>query len=246
MKEKKSVSIVVPMYNEVFNVEPLLQDIFPILAEHFCTYEIVVVDDGSNDGTSNKLIECQRIMPELVLVRHKMNYGQSASIVTGARVAKYDWIVTLDGDQQNDPADIPLLFNELNKFPEDNLLLIVGNRKKRRDHWLKLISSRIANDIRHSLLHDDCHDSGCSLKLFSRDVFLQLPHFEHLHRFLPALFKRSGGEIINIPVNHRPRLHGQSKYGLTNRLWVGVVDLLGVVWLMRRSCNPEIITDYTE
>lgn len=112
-------------------------------------------------------------------------------------------------------------------------MLIIGARKKRHDTWPRLVSSCIANHIRNSLLHDDCDHTGCSLKLFSRHAFLQLPHFEHLHRFLPALFKRSGSKIINLPINHRPRLYGQSKYGLMNRLWVGIADLLGVAWLMR-------------
>lgn len=240
MKEKRSVSIIVPMYNEVLNVEPMLKEVRQVLAEHFNTYEIIVIDDGSHDGTTDQLMTCQPIIPELVWVKHQTNYGQSASIVTGARIAKYDWLVTLDGDGQNDPADIPLLFHSLHTCPHDIPLLVAGNRKKRQDHWLKLVSSRIANNIRNALLHDDCIDTGCSLKLFSREAFLQLPHFQHLHRFLPALFKRAGGNIINVPVNHRPRLHGQSKYNLANRLWVGIADLLGVAWLMRRPCNPKI------
>lgn len=241
---ERTVSIIIPMYNEVLNVEPLLQEIRQALSAYFKTYEIIVVDDGSNDGTDVKLATCQKNITELRWIRHKNNYGQSASIITGVRAAKYDWVVTLDGDGQNDPADIPLLFVELSKhLPTEQPLLIVGKRNKRHDSWLRLVSSRIANQIRSFLLRDDCQDTGCSLKLFSRQVFLQQPHFKHVHRFLPALFKRAGGKVINIPVNHRPRLRGQSKYGVMNRLWVGIIDLLGVAWLMRRPCNPEVDND---
>jgi dolichol-phosphate mannosyltransferase len=147
-------------------------------------------------------------------------------------------LVTLDGDGQNDPADIPRLFEVL----QDSRTVVLGNRKKRDDNNIRKLSSRIGNGIRRSLLNDECPDTGCSLKLFPRDAFLTLPHFNHLHRFLPALFKRAGYKLVNLPVNHRPRWHGVSKYGVMNRLFVGVHDLIGVRWLLKRPCAPEVST----
>jgi dolichol-phosphate mannosyltransferase len=235
-----AISIVIPMYNEADNVGPLLNEVC-LAVKDFSAVEIIVVDDGSTDDTKSRLQQIQAKISFLTVVRHRANFGQSASVVTGVRKAKYPWIVTLDGDGQNDPADIPLLFAQLKKITNNtSLLLIVGNRKKRQDNWLRLVSTRIANSVRAKLLQDDCPDTGCGLKIFPRDAFLALPHFNHVHRFLPALFKRAGGQVINIPVNHRPRLRGQSKYGVMNRLWVGIVDLFGVVWLLRRPCQPEV------
>ncbi|MDY6993582.1 MAG: dolichol-phosphate mannosyltransferase, partial [Pseudomonadota bacterium] len=158
--------------------------------------------------------------------------------------ARADWVVTLDGDGQNDPADIMRLFVRL-EDPQapPQLQLIAGLRRRRQDNWRKRLASRWANAIRQRLLQDQIMDTGCSLKLFSRRAFLALPHFNHMHRFLPALFLRGGGHIMMVEVNHRPRLRGRSKYGLHNRLWVGIVDMLGVMWLQRRSCFAEIIED---
>jgi len=236
----KTISIVIPMYNEVDNVEPLLNEIQDVFSDH-SNYEIIVVDDGSNDGTGQKLNLLKYKMPQLRPRRHQGNFGQSASIMTGVRSAENDWIVTLDGDGQNDPNDIPNLFSALEEYQGNkDLLLIGGNRKKREDNYLRKLSSRIANGLRKSLLDDDCPDTGCGLKLFPREMFIRLPHFNHLHRFIPALVKRAGGQVINIPVNHRPRLRGTSKYGVMNRLFVGIMDLFGVAWLMRRPCNPIV------
>jgi dolichol-phosphate mannosyltransferase len=175
----------------------------------------------------------------LQVIRHKSNFGQSAALVTGAKAACYPWLVTMDGDGQNDPADIPLLFAQL----KDSSTVVLGNRKKRDDNQLRRLSSKIGNGIRQWLLTDDCPDTGCSLKLFPKDAFLALPHFNHLHRFLPALFKRAGFKLVNVPVNHRPRLYGVSKYGVLNRLFVGIHDLIGVRWLLKRPCSPEVF-DY--
>lgn len=235
-----AVSIVIPMYNEADNVAPLLEEVC-LSVKGFAAFEIIVIDDGSTDDTEARLKQMQTKIPVLTIVRHRANFGQSAGIMTGVRKAKYPWVVTLDGDGQNDPADIPLLFAKLGELSTNTQpLLIVGNRKKRQDSWLRLVSTRIANSVRAKLLQDDCPDTGCGLKIFQRDAFLTLPHFNHVHRFLPALFKRAGGQVVNIPVNHRPRLRGQSKYGVMNRLWVGIVDLFGVVWLLRRPCRPEV------
>lgn len=234
-----SVSVVIPMYNEVENVGPLLMEVRAALKD-FSHFEIIVVDDGSNDGTYEKALALRAEMPELRVLRHKKNSGQSAGVVSGVRAAKYDWIATLDGDGQNDPNDIPKLFEHIAQQIDKKPIVVVGNRNKRQDNWLRLVSTRIANNVRRSLLRDDCPDTGCGLKVFPRAVFLTLPHFNHVHRFLPALFKRAGVPVVNVPVNHRPRTRGKSKYGVMNRLWVGIVDIFGVVWLIRRPCAPEV------
>lgn len=240
MSMNNAFSVIIPMYNEVDNVEPLLTELHNSLLS-FADYEIIVIDDGSNDGTLQRLNELIPTMPKLRVVRHRSNYGQSAGVYTGVRNAKYPWIVTLDGDGQNDPADIPAMFNIIQNLANTNQpVLVVGHRNKRRDNWLRLVSSRIANGVRAYLLKDDCPDTGCGLKVFQREAFLTLPHFNHIHRFLPALFRRAGGTVINTPVQHRPRMLGRSKYGVMNRLWVGIVDIFGVVWLIRRPCRPEV------
>ncbi len=234
------LSVVIPFYNEVENVGPLLQEVHNAVNGQV-EFEIVAVDDGSKDGTRERMQELRTDLPILRIVRHRGNYGQSAAILSGVRAAQGDLIATLDGDGQNDPADIPALLAEYKRqFSEDRPLLIAGNRNKRQDTWIRKLSSRIANSVRRGLLQDDCSDTGCGLKLFPRDVFLRLPHFNHLHRFLPALFKRAGSRIVNLPVNHRPRMLGQSKYGVGNRLWVGIVDIFGVRWLQSRPCDAEV------
>lgn len=229
------VSIVIPVYNEVDNIAPLCDEIDAALnIEH----EIIFVNDGSDDGTREQLLKLVQQFQQVRALNHRRNFGQSASILTGVRAAQYQWVITIDGDRQNDPADIPLLVAQLNQ--QQHTAIVVGNRVKRLDSWLKRISSTIANKVRGALLRDNCPDTSCSLKLFPRDEFLKLPHFNHLHRFLPALFKRAGFTVINIPVNHRPRTQGKSKYGINNRLWAGIHDVLGVIWLLKRPCQPEL------
>lgn len=241
MKSTTPISIVIPMYNEVDNVEPFVSEIHNSLKDQIADYEIIAVDDGSTDGTDIALKMLAQTIPTLHPLYHDGNFGQSAATVSGIRAAQYPWIVTMDGDAQNDPHDIPLLLEQLEQHQHHYpTLLIAGNRKKRNDNWVRKLSSRIGNGVRHAILKDDCMDTGCSLKLFSRDVFLRMPHFNHLHRFIPSLIKRCGGHIINVPVNHRPRTRGQSKYGIMNRLWVGIVDLFGVRWLMKRPCLPKL------
>lgn len=233
------LSIIIPVFNEVDNVEPLFLEIQSVLpATHF-DFEVIFVDDCSTDGTvqtvkklSEKYVNCHALL-------HKKNYGQSAAILSGARAARYPLLVTLDGDRQNDPADIPRLLTHL----QNDNTVVLGHRLKRDDHLIRLYSSRIANGIRKKILQDECADTGCSLKIFSRKGFLSLPQFNHMHRFLPALFKRAGYLLISVPVNHRPRTHGQSKYGVMNRLFVGIYDLFGVRWLLKRPCLPEIFSD---
>ena len=231
------LSVIIPVYNEVDNVETLFHEVVAALDPSRFRFEVIFVDDGSIDGTPETLQSLASTQPCLQVIRHKRNSGQSAAIISGAKAARYPMLVTLDGDGQNDPADIPLLFASL----ADSRTVVLGNRKKRDDNVLRKLSSRIGNGVRQRLLNDQCPDTGCSLKLFSREGFLNLPHFNHLHRFLPALFKRAGFKLVNVPVNHRPRWHGVSKYGVMNRLFVGLHDLIGVRWLLKRPCAPEVL-----
>ena len=226
----------VPAHNEAENVGPLVREIVAALGSGAGgDYEIVVVDDGSTDATGERLKELARTTPYLRSVRHPASRGQSFAIVTGVRAARGRWIATLDGDGQNDPADIPrLLALRAAAGAGAGPLLIAGYRRKRRDAWLKRVSSRVANAVRGRILGDRTPDTGCGLKVFERDAFLALPHFDHMHRFLPARILRAGGRVVSVEVGHRPRERGASHYGMWNRLWVGIVDILGVWWLIRR------------
>lgn len=237
--DKTALSIVIPVYNEAGNVTKLFDEIIAALPSERYDIEVIFVDDGSRDDTVLHLQQKAEYTNLLRIIKHKRNYGQSAALLSGIRQAQNNIIVTMDGDGQNDPKDIPRL---IACYLASNTV-VLGNRAKRRDHWLRKISSRIANAVRRSLLHDQCNDTGCSLKLFSREAFLNLPHFNHFHRYLPALFKRAGFRLVNITVNHRARVHGQSKYGIMNRLFVGLHDLVGVRWLIKRSCTAEVIND---
>jgi dolichol-phosphate mannosyltransferase len=231
------ISVVVPARDEEDNVGPLLSDIRAAL-DALVDYEVIFVDDGSSDATPERLRELARTFPRLRSVRHRTSCGQSAAIWTGVRLARAPWIVTLDGDGQNDPADIPALLEARAVRGGRANVLVTGIRERRRDSWLKRASSRIANGIRSRMLRDRTVDTGCGLKLFPRDTFLFFPFFDHMHRFLPALMRRSGGEVVSVPVRHRERRHGRSHYGVHNRLWAGIVDMLGVLWLQRRSKLP--------
>ncbi|MGB8276115.1 MAG: glycosyltransferase family 2 protein [Alphaproteobacteria bacterium] len=238
----KSLSVVVPVFNEADNVLPLLAEIHGALEPLGANFEVVFVDDGSRDETGQRLKEARAKYSRLRVVRHKRNCGQSTAIWTGVKAARGHFVATLDGDGQNDPADIARLIAaaQSHKGPAP---LVAGIRRRRHDSWLKRVSSRIANAVRSRLLKDETPDTGCSLKLFEREAFLRLPFFNHMHRFLPALFRRQGCEVVLVDVNHRPRERGQSKYGVGNRLWVGIVDLMGVLWLQRRATNPEIASE---
>jgi dolichol-phosphate mannosyltransferase len=228
------LSVVIPAHNEAENVGPLVREIVGALGGRG-DYEIVVVDDGSTDATGERLAELARTTPCLRSVRHPASRGQSFAIATGVKAARGTWIATLDGDGQNDPADIPkLLALRAGGGAASGPLLVAGYRKKRRDTWLKRVSSRVANAVRGRLLGDRTPDTGCGLKLFERDAFLALPHFDHMHRFLPALFIRAGGRVVSVEVGHRPRQRGRSHYGMLDRLFVGIGDMLGVWWLIRR------------
>jgi dolichol-phosphate mannosyltransferase len=236
------ITIVIPVRNEAPNIAPLVGEIRAAL-EGRLDYEIVYVDDGSSDDTAAAIVALAQGFPQLRLIRHARSYGQSAAVRTGVMAARAEWIATLDGDGQNDPADIPQLWAVAHAATQPPPLLIAGHRQKRRDTISKRLSSRIANAIRRRLLGDGTPDTGCGLKLFRRDLFLELPFFDHLHRFMPALVLRQGGRTVSVPVNHRPRERGVSNYGVFDRLWVGIADLLGVMWLQRRAKNPEILAD---
>ncbi len=242
------LSAVVPVRNEAPNILPLVGELRAVLAElgarHGAGTEILYVDDGSADETPKRLAEAARLPgTPLRWRRHRVACGQSAAIATGITAAAGDWIATLDGDGQNDPADIRRLFEcALTEEGNGAPVLITGWRKARRDGWQKRVASWLANRVRAALLGDATPDTGCGLKLFRRAAFLDLPRFDHMHRFLPALFRRVGGRVVSVAVNHRPRRAGRSNYGTFDRLLVGLVDLAGVYWLMRRGVRPEILT----
>ena len=235
------LSVVVPVKNEAENIEPLVREIVAAVST-LTDYEIVYVDDGSTDATLAELRRLAADLPKLRIVRHQASCGQSTAITSGVLAASFPWIATLDGDGQNDPADIPALLARLRAAkPEENLHMLAGWRANRRDTWFRRFSSKVANGVRSGLLKDATPDTGCGLKVFSRDGFLRLPYFDHMHRFLPALVQRHGGRVESVVVNHRPRERGTSKYGLHNRLWVGIVDLFGVMWLINRAKRPVIL-----
>ena len=230
-------SVVVPVRNEAGNIEPLIAEIRVRMAANK-PYEIITVDDGSDDETPGALRRLASACPELRVIRHRVPAGQSAAIMTGVQAAGAPAIITLDGDGQNDPADIPKLLGVFLDADDRDRLLVTGQRRKRRDSWIKRASSRVANGVRGALLGDGTPDTGCGLKVFSRQAYLRMPRFDHMHRFLPALMLRQGGRVVSVPVNHRPRQRGATKYGVWDRLWVGIIDLMGVMWLRRRVQPP--------
>lgn len=232
-----ALSVVVPVFNEVDTIEPLVAEIEGALAT--VDHELLFVDDGSGDGTALRLATAMARFPRLRVLRHLQNAGQSTAIATGVRAARADWVATLDGDGQNPPAEILKLIARRDAGGGD-AAMVAGIRVKRQDNWVRKISSRVGNGVRSRLLGDDTPDTGCGLKLFRRELFLALPYFDHMHRFLPALVKRQGGAVLLAEVGHRPRERGQSKYGVWNRLWVSLVDLAGVMWLQRRMRRPGV------
>ena len=235
------LSVVIPARNEAPNVAPLVAEIRAAL-DGRADYEIVYVDDGSSDGTADAVRALMAELPRLKLLRHAASCGQSAAIRTGVLGASGLWIATLDADGQNDPADIPRLWAGAQAMHEERVL-IAGFRQKRRDTLVKRLSSRVANWVRSRMLKDNTPDTGCGLKLLRRELYLMLPFFDHNHRFLPALVLRQGGAVVSEPVNHRPRQRGISNYGLFDRLWVGIVDLFGMMWVMRRAKNPVLLAE---
>jgi dolichol-phosphate mannosyltransferase len=226
-----TISVVTPVRNEAGNIGPLVLEIAAVLDGR--AFEIVCVDDGSEDGTTQELRELMLERPWLRQIRHTQTCGQSAALRTGVTLARAATIVTIDGDGQNDPAYIPQLIAVLGSN-SPRFGMVAGLRTGRKASGFKMWQSRVANSFRAYVLKDGTRDTGCGLKAFSREMFLSLPYFDGLHRFLPALVRREGFDVGYVEVTDRPRRHGVSNYGIWDRLWVGIFDLIGVWWLIRR------------
>lgn len=235
-----SVSVVVPVRDEAAAIAPLVHEIAAALAGR--EHEIIVVDDGSEDGTDRILQALATRLPGLRLHRHPVSRGQSTAIRSGVRLARAALVVTLDGDGQNPPDQIPLLLAPLDCDATGRLGLVQGQRAARQDGLAKRLASRFANGIRGGLLRDGVRDSGCGLKAFRREAYLELPFFDHIHRFMPAMMLREGWRVQTVAVTHRPRTSGRSKYSNIARGLVGIPDLLGAAWLIRRSGRRGIET----
>ncbi len=232
------LSVVVPVFNERDNIAPLLAEIVAALRGRV-SFEVIYVDDDSSDDSRAVLAAQKALHPELRVLHHVQRSGQSTAVWNGVHAARAPWIATLDGDGQNDPADIDKLLTARAVAAAD-VRLLAGWRTTRRDSFNKRISSKVANAVRSRMLRDATPDTGCGLKLFERETFLRLPYFDHMHRYLPALVRRAGFASQSVPVGHRPRTAGVSKYGMLDRLWVGLADLRGVAWLMRRARVTEV------
>jgi dolichol-phosphate mannosyltransferase len=236
-----AVSIVVPVRNEAENIAPVIGEIAAALDGRW-NYEIIYVDDGSTDATPERLASAKKSRPNLRQVRHAVSTGQSAAVRSGVRFAQGAIVATLDGDGQNNAAFLPALISAIEQGGE-RTGLAAGQRVGRKDTGFKKIQSRIANSVRNSILHDGTRDTGCGLKAFRREVFLALPYFDGLHRFLPALVRREGYDIVYVDVIDRPRHSGVSNYGFFDRLWIGIMDLAGVWWLIRRKKPTPVATE---
>jgi dolichol-phosphate mannosyltransferase len=236
-----AVSIVVPVRNEAENVAPLIAEIAAALDGRW-PYEIIYVNDGSTDATGERLVSVMKSRSNLRQVRHAASAGQSAAVRSGVRAARGAIVATLDGDGQNNPAFLPALISAIEEGGKQ-VGLAAGQRVGRRDTGFKKVQSRIANTVRSAILHDGTRDTGCGLKAFRREVFLALPYFDGLHRFLPALVRREGYDIVYVDVIDRPRHSGVSNYGFFDRLWIGIMDLAGVWWLIRRKKTTPVATE---
>lgn len=234
-------SLVIPARNEAGNMAPLIADI-ERMAQGFGALEVIVVSDGSTDGTDAELVRLMATRPWLRALRHERSGGQSAAIRTGARAARSGVVVTMDGDGQNDPAFVPALVRALTDGGPV-VGLAQGQRVGRKDTVSKRYQSKVANAVRRAILRDDTRDTGCGLKAVRRDLYLALPYFDALHRFMPALVRREGYEVRLVDVIDRPRLSGRSNYGIWDRLWVGLLDLAGVWWLIRRRRPAPAVTE---
>ncbi len=237
LAETIEFSVVAPVHDEAGNAPALAREIAAALDGR--SYEIIFVDDCSRDDTRHELAALKRELPALRLLGHRTNSGQSRAVRTGVLAARAPIVGTLDGDGQNDPTDLPrLLARLLRPDAPSNLAMVAGNRAKRQDNWSKRAASRIANNIRQAALKDGAVDSGSGVKVFKREAFLQLPYFDHMHRFMPALMLREGFAVEFLEVNHRPRGAGRSKYTNLGRLAANMTDLFGVMWLRSRARLP--------
>ena len=236
------LSVVIPVHNEAENIAAVSDEVAAALGNDL-SFELVFVDDGSIDDTAILLRQAKQRHPTLRILRHGTRSGQSAAIRTGVKAAAAPWIVTLDGDGQNDPADIRPLVDLAWEHAALGPVLVTGLRQKRQDSWSRRLATRIANGVRQALLKDGCTDTGCSLKVFQRSAFLDLPYFDGMHRFMPALFQMYGHRCHYRPVNHRPRRHGTTKYTNWRRALIGIADLRGVLWLKRRTVRPDTIAE---
>ena len=238
MNEAVELSVVVPVFNESQNVTKLVDEIAVALSQ--ADYEMIFVNDASSDDTLSVLTQLKKDYPTLRAISHRKNAGQSRAVRSGVMAARGQYVATLDGDGQNDPADIPALFMQITRSDApDSLALVGGRRTKRQDSWAKKLASRIGNAVRKKLLNDQADDTGCGLKVFTREAFLRLPYFDHVHRYIPALMLREGYKIEFCDVNHRHREFGVSKYTNFGRLIVSIADLRGVRWLNKRARNHE-------
>ena len=232
------LSIVIPVYNERDNLVPLEKKLEEVLSKLQLSYEIILVDDGSVDGSAHLISSIKKINPRIKLIRFGSNHGQSAAFAAGFKAARGKIFVTLDADLQNNPADIPLLLEKMDEFD-----VVCGWRFKRNDPWIKRISSKIGNAVRNKLSQEEIADTGCSLKAFRRECFDNVKLFKGMHRFFPTLMKMEGFRLTQVKVSHHPRLHGESKYNIRNRLFSSFHDLMAIRWMKKRQINFDIIEE---
>ena len=229
------ISLVIPVYNEEENLPILAAEVQGALQAIGRPYEVIYVDDGSTDGSPEILSEMAREDPAVRVIRQRRNAGQSAALAAGFRAVRGGIVVTLDADLQNDPADIPRLLERLNAFD-----VVCGVRANRQDTWLRKLSSRIANGVRNRVTHDSVTDVGCTLRACRTEYLRRIPMFTGMHRFLPTLLKMEGARVTEVPVHHRPRLHGQPKYNIRNRIWRALADLFAVRWMQKRWIDQRL------
>ncbi|OPY14810.1 MAG: Undecaprenyl-phosphate 4-deoxy-4-formamido-L-arabinose transferase [Syntrophus sp. PtaB.Bin001] len=235
------LSVVIPVFNEEENIEPLVDEIQEVLDKIEKPYEILLIDDCSTDGSYDVMKKLRQIKPCLRILRHRINFGQSAGQATGFAYADGEIIITMDGDQQNDPADIPALLDSL----KDDVAAVCGMRRKRMDSVVKRYSSKIANAYRNFITGDKISDAGCTFRAIRRDSLRQIQVFNGMHRFLPTLLRFQGYKVVEIPVNHRPRMLGYTKYGIGNRLWRGIIDCFAMRWIKKRAIRGDRVeTEY--